>query len=90
MHELEDTHACTLTPPHPPHTLPRPQVGAYLAWPVRILMFITGIITWPISKVLDWILGEESALFRWARAQGCCICVCGGGDAGLDSRVAFP
>ncbi|KAL4434431.1 hypothetical protein ABPG75_000872 [Micractinium tetrahymenae] len=40
------------------------QVGAYLAWPVRFLMFITSPITWPISKLLDWILGEESALFR--------------------------
>ena len=98
------------------------QVGAYLAWLVRILMIGTGIVTWPIGKqpgegcwlgsrrragkeasarparwrgwrgrirgvscalarrqlqsrlfgfatncagkVLDWVLGEESALFR--------------------------
>ena len=92
------------------------QVGAYLAWLVRALMIITGVITWPIGepfgctchqwcallvtwhtpctvtwhatcrlhcipvherrrcsllpglhagKLLDWTLGEESALFRW-------------------------
>ncbi|PRW58116.1 DUF21 domain-containing protein [Chlorella sorokiniana] len=40
------------------------QVGAYLAWLVRALMIITGVITWPIGKLLDWTLGEESALFR--------------------------
>lgn len=43
-----------------------PPAGAYLAVPVRILMFVTGPVTWPISKLLDWILGEESALFRQA------------------------
>ncbi|KAL4420313.1 hypothetical protein ABPG77_010218 [Micractinium sp. CCAP 211/92] len=40
------------------------QVGAYLAVPVRILMLVTGPVTWPISKLLDWILGEETVLFR--------------------------
>ena len=44
--------------------LPALQVGAYLAWPVRVLMIITAPISWPISKLLDWLLGEESALFR--------------------------
>ena len=44
------------------------QVGAYLSWFVRFLMLLTGVITWPIGKLLDWMLGEESALFRWARA----------------------
>eukprot|EP00887_Chlorella_sp_A99_P002918 scaffold6.g2918.t1 len=39
-------------------------IGAYLAWLVRLLMLITGIITWPIGKILDWMLGEESALYR--------------------------
>lgn len=38
--------------------------GAYLAWLVRLLMIVTGVITWPIGKLLDRVLGEESALYR--------------------------
>ncbi|PRW32510.1 Metal transporter CNNM4 [Chlorella sorokiniana] len=40
------------------------QVGAYLAWFVRFLMLLTAPITWPIGKLLDWVLGGESALFQ--------------------------
>ena len=40
------------------------QVGAYLSWLVRTLMVVTWPITWPIAKLLDYLLGEESALFR--------------------------
>ncbi|KAL4421316.1 hypothetical protein ABPG75_010607 [Micractinium tetrahymenae] len=40
------------------------QVGAYMAWFMRFLMLATAGITWPIGKLLDWILGEESALFK--------------------------
>ena len=54
------SHLAPLPAPLPPAA----QVGAYLAWPVRILMIITAPISWPISKLLDWLLGEESALFR--------------------------
>eukprot|EP00887_Chlorella_sp_A99_P005745 scaffold1.g5745.t1 len=39
-------------------------VGAYLAWLVRLLMVATAPVTWPIGKLLDWVLGEESALYR--------------------------
>ncbi|CAL8472218.1 g11760 [Coccomyxa elongata] len=40
-------------------------IGAYSAWFVRILIWVVGIISFPISKVLDWLLGSEhGALFR--------------------------
>lgn len=34
-------------------------MGAYSAWFVRALMFVCGIVAFPISKLLDWVLGEE-------------------------------
>ena len=34
-------------------------IGAWTAWFVRFLMIATGIISWPISKLLDWLLGAE-------------------------------
>ncbi|CAL5220421.1 g2433 [Coccomyxa viridis] len=41
------------------------QVGAYSAWFVRALMWLCFIIAWPISKILDSLLGhEQAALFR--------------------------
>ena len=40
-------------------------IGSYMAIPVRILMVLTSPISWPISKVLDYVLGgETSSLFR--------------------------
>lgn len=40
------------------------QVGAYLSWLVLILIWVTFPISWPIGKLLDWLLGEETVLFR--------------------------
>ena len=34
-------------------------VGAWTAWLVRILMWATCPISWPISKLLDYLLGSE-------------------------------
>ena len=28
-----------------------------MAWPVRALMLLTAPVSWPISRVLDWVLG---------------------------------
>mmetsp|Transcript_1813 Transcript_1813/g.5272 ORF Transcript_1813/g.5272 Transcript_1813/m.5272 type:complete len:559 (-) Transcript_1813:404-2080(-) len=40
-------------------------VGSYSAWLVRILMFVCFPVAWPISKLLDYLLGSDhSALFR--------------------------
>ena len=33
--------------------------GAYSAWFVRLLMLVCGVIAFPISKILDWVLGSE-------------------------------
>lgn len=39
-------------------------VGAHLAWLVHGLMWLTSPISYPIALLLDWILGEETVLFR--------------------------
>ncbi len=38
------------------------QVGAYSAWFVRALMWLCFVIAWPISKILDSLLGHEQAV----------------------------
>lgn len=53
----------------PPHTHPCRYglaIGYYCAWLVRLLMAATSPISWPIGKLLDFLLGaEHRALFRW-------------------------
>lgn len=34
-------------------------VGAYSAYFVRALMILCGVVAYPISKILDWVLGPE-------------------------------
>ena len=34
-------------------------VGAYSAYFVRALMLLCGVVAYPISKLLDWVLGAE-------------------------------
>lgn len=43
-------------------------IGAHLVWFVRGLMFLLFIIAWPISKVLDFVLGGEKAI-SYRRAE---------------------
>ena len=45
------------------------QIGAYLSWIVRIIMTLTFPISWPLGKCLDWLLGEETVLFRRAELR---------------------
>lgn len=45
-------------------------IGNYCAGMVRVLCYAVGIISWPISKVLDYVLGDEhTALFRRAQLK---------------------
>lgn len=37
-------------------------IGAYSAWFVRLLMLATAPVSWPISKVLDYLLGEDNSV----------------------------
>jgi hypothetical protein len=39
-------------------------VGAYSAWFVQILMGLTAVIAWPLSKILDAILGTEEKVHQ--------------------------
>lgn len=46
------------------------QVGARLAWLVKLMIFVTYPLSYPLSKVLDFFLGHtEHALFRRAEIQ---------------------
>ncbi|XP_021844196.1 DUF21 domain-containing protein At4g14240 isoform X2 [Spinacia oleracea] len=44
-------------------------VGANFIWFVRVLMIVTYPISFPISKVLDFLLGHDEALFRRAQLK---------------------
>ncbi|XP_074292175.1 DUF21 domain-containing protein At4g14240-like [Silene latifolia] len=44
-------------------------VGANFVWLVRILMIVSYPISYPIGKVLDWVLGHDEALFRRAQLK---------------------
>lgn len=57
-------HACVLSTP-PPVCRYGLAIGYYCAWLVRLLMAATSPISWPIGKLLDFLLGSEHrALFR--------------------------
>lgn len=38
------------------------QVGSYSALFVRLLMALSAPISWPIGKLLDWLLGSEHSV----------------------------
>lgn len=44
-------------------------VGANFVWLVRFLMIVSYPISYPIGKVLDWVLGHNEALFRRAQLK---------------------
>ncbi|XP_062113707.1 DUF21 domain-containing protein At4g14240-like [Humulus lupulus] len=44
-------------------------VGSNFVWLVRILMIICYPISYPIGKILDWVLGHNKALFRRAQLK---------------------
>ncbi|KAJ3220365.1 hypothetical protein HDU67_000032 [Dinochytrium kinnereticum] len=44
------------------------QVGAFLAWPVRIMIWLVYIVAYPIAKLLDYVLGHKGAIV-YRRAQ---------------------
>ena len=48
------------------------QIGAYSAWFVRILLWVVGIISFPISKVLDYTLGSEHGVSTLHSIATCC------------------
>ncbi|GBB99088.1 hypothetical protein RclHR1_03410001 [Rhizophagus clarus] len=43
-------------------------VGAFFAWPVRILIWLTFIVSYPVAKLLDRILGEDHGII-YRRAE---------------------
>ncbi|GAX85308.1 hypothetical protein CEUSTIGMA_g12725.t1 [Chlamydomonas eustigma] len=62
-------------------------IGAFLAWPVRILMLLCSPIAWPIAKLLDWILPHAAySLFR--RGQLKALVDMHGADEGLGGGLS--
>eukprot|EP00891_Asterochloris_glomerata_P001825 jgi/Astpho2/1825/gw1.00038.77.1_t len=62
-------------------------VGAHAAWFVQALMYLCGVVAYPISLLLDWILGHEHAtLFR--RAQLKALVDVHGQTAGLGGNLS--
>ena len=48
------------------------RIGANLAWFVKILIFLMYFIAYPISKLLDWMLGEHhGTLYRRTGKYSC-------------------
>ena len=37
-------------------------IGAFFAWPVRILMYLVGIIAYPMATLLDAVLGKHDGI----------------------------
>jgi metal transporter CNNM len=38
------------------------RIGAFFAWPVRILIWFMWLISYPIAKLLDWLLGHKGGI----------------------------
>jgi len=43
-------------------------VGAYSAWVVQALMVLTSPLSYPLARLLDWVLGSEQSVRRAAAA----------------------
>jgi hypothetical protein len=63
-------------------------IGGHAAPAVRVLMWLSAPVSWPIAKSLDWLLGAEqplfgkrqiSALVDLHRCAGVLLLWCGGG-----------
>jgi metal transporter CNNM len=38
------------------------QIGAFFAWPVRILIFFLWLVSYPVAALLDWMLGHKGGV----------------------------
>lgn len=48
------------------------QIGSYSSWFVRALIIAVWVIAYPISKVLDYLLGTEHGVrMPWLPSQSC-------------------
>ena len=50
-------------------------IGNYCAGMVRVLCYAVGIISWPVSKVLDYVLGNEHTVTCLLLSPGSPLCV---------------
>ncbi|CAL1706812.1 unnamed protein product [Somion occarium] len=43
-------------------------IGAHMAWFVKILIYALGIVSWPVAKLLEWLLGSHHGIM-YRRAE---------------------
>lgn len=60
-------------------------IGASMAWPVRILIFLAFPIAWPIAKLLEYILGaHHGIIYRRSELRELIKMHAAGGEGGGD------
>lgn len=62
-------------------------VGSALAPVVRGLMFVCAPITWPLAKLLDWVLGHEDVTMKRQQLKAMVQLHAEGAGACLGMRV---
>jgi hypothetical protein len=64
-------------------------IGGHAAPVVRLLMWLTAPVSWPIGKALDWLLGKENFTFGKRQIRALVDlhrCGRGAGSSGVQSR----
>ncbi|AAW46675.1 conserved hypothetical protein [Cryptococcus deneoformans JEC21] len=60
-------------------------IGARMAWPVRIMIWIAYPIAWPIAKLLEWVLGaHHGIIYRRGELRELIKMHAAGGEGGGD------
>ena len=64
-------------------------VGAYSAWFVQVLMALTSPLSYPLSRLLDWVLGSEHTARSKSSSCPACSCLSERAIANVCRQVLF-